>query len=764
MKRIFTILIFLFSIQVLMAMGNSAGHFYEVKSVNGVPLIHQDGKPITSRIFMGQYVEGMWMDRGCKPVPQEVIMARAVGVNTVMIGISTVWSDDDEKIIVERLRRIKRGIISVNPEVRFIIRLASAAPLWWKKEHPEAMARLQDGTIPDWLPRNRQNRKAVPAEATQMESTSNAFYRESAGNALARTVKLCERELGAHMMGYLILCQMTSECQYFSGYVDNVLDGYDEGAVAGFRAWLKEHYGSDEALQKAWQNPAVTLATAEVPAPERRHGDGVHLMRAPAKDQDVIDMEAYLSVAMSDMVLHFARCVKEAQPGRLVGFFYGYTATMTHSFFGGGGQLGHLQLRKVLKSPHIDFLCAPFDYTSRFITGAGTMQGVPESVALAGKIWLNEDDTATHIAKALGDRSAGWDSALPTAEGTITMLRRNLVTTALRNCGVWWMDLHGLGWFLDPTLWREMGDRSDLDEAVRNNPIPFEPEQAVAFDERSIWHCVGRHPRRFAYSSVGNGANKSMALTGAPYGTYLQEDILAGRAPKLKSVVFATSCAMDAAQRRQMREFARTHGTIFAWAPGYIDLETGEYSLQAVEEATGFKAQEVDPAKINWQLKTTPAGVAFGLNPKGYNAFPGERKDATGRSEVAALVWPIITAVPQKGDQVLLEFSDGTPAAVYRPNRKAPSVFFAGGSIPREMMRKVGQLSGVHYLGPDGSAVYENGKFSALYAPETGEYRLNLRESGSYRDSILNRPLGRGKNFTVKLKQGETILLQKTNR
>ena len=755
----------LFFSGVIMAMvfsvcGQEPKNFYEIKSVNRVPLIHQNGKPISARIFMGQYVEGMWHDRGCKPVPQEVIMAHAVGVDTVMIGISTIWSDEDEKIILERVRRIKTGIVSQNPDVRFIIRLSTAAPLWWKKKHPEAMARLQDGTIPDWLPPNRQNRKTEPCSATQMESTSNKLYRKLAGEALARTVRLCEKELGDHMMGYLVLCQMTSECQYFSAYVDNTLDGYDEGAKEGFREYLAKKYGTDAALQKAWNNPAVTLATAEVPSPERRHGDGVRLLREPVTYQDVIDMEDYLSVAMSDMILHFAKSVKEAQKGRLVGFFYGYVAATMNSFFGGGGQHGHQRLREVLNSPHIDFLCAPFDYTSRFVTGAGTMQGVPESVHLAGKLWLNEDDTSTHIAKALGDRSAGWDSALPTAEGTITMLRRNLVTASLRNCGVWWMDLHGLGWFLDPTLWKEMADRADLDLAVRNNPVLFEPEQAVAFDTRSVWHWVGRHPRFVAMSQVGNTAQKNMALTGAAYGTYLQEDILEGRAPKLKFAVFATTTAMDGTQRKQMREYAKTHGTIFAWNPAYIDLDTGKFSLAAVEEATGFKAQEVDPEKIDWKLKTTPDGVKFGLDPKGYEAFPGEKSGVLGKNKVADIVWPIITAVPQKGDRVLLTFSDGTPAAVYRPNGKAPSVFFAGGRIPREMMRKVGQLSGVHYTGPDGAAVYENAGFTALFAPYDGEYLIVPRKPGKYIDSILNRPLGAGRQFKVKLKQGETIMLK----
>ncbi|MBO5307556.1 MAG: beta-galactosidase [Lentisphaeria bacterium] len=735
-------------------------NFYEIKTINKVPIIHQNSKPISSRIFMGQYVEGMWHDRGCKPVPQEVIMARAAGVDTVMIGISTVWSDDDEKIILARLRQIKRGIVSQNPNVRFIIRLASAAPLWWKKQHPEAMARLQDGTIPDWLPKNRLNRQKVPCSATQMESTSNKLYRESAGKALSRTVRLCEKELGNYMMGYLVLCQMTSESQYFSAYVDNVLDGYDEGAREGFREYLAKKYGSDAALQKAWNRNDVTLNTAEIPSPERRNGDGVHLLREPAKYQDVIDMEDYLSVAMSDMILHFAKCVKEAQNGRLVGFFYGYVASMTHSFFGGGGQHAHLRLREVLNSPHIDFLCAPFDYTSRFITGAGTMQGVTESVLLAGKLWLNEDDTSTHIAKALGDRSAGWDSALPTAEGTITMLRRNLVATSLRNCGIWWMDLHGLGWFLDPTLWKEMADRADLDFAVRKTPVFYEPEQAVAVDTRSIWHWVGRHPRFVAMAQIGNIAQKHMALTGAAYGTYLQEDILEGRAPKVKYTVFATTCAMDSNQRKAMRKYAENHGTIFAWNPAYIDLNTGKFSLKAVEEATGFKARLVDPAKINWKLKTTSEGLKFGLNPKGYESFPGERRGVTGRGRVCELVWPIVTAVPEKGDQVLLRFSDGSPAAVYRPG-KAPSVFFAAGRIPRELIRKVGELSGVHYTGPIGSAVYENAGFTGLFAPFTGEYLIEPRQPGKYVDTILGRTMGNGRKFKVNLKQGETVLLKK---
>ena len=59
-----------------------------------------------------------------------------------------------------------------------------------------------------------------------------------------------------------------------------------------------------------------------------------------------------------------------------------------------------------------------------------------ESVALAGKMWINEDDTHTYL--ATGGQPGSMDH-VTTLEQTNQELTRNVAQEALRNFGTWWM-------------------------------------------------------------------------------------------------------------------------------------------------------------------------------------------------------------------------------------------------------------------------------------------------------------------------------------
>jgi len=92
----------------------------------------------------------------------------------------------------------------------------------------------------------------------------------------------------------------------------------------------------------------------------------------------------------------------------LVVFFYGYVFE-----FGtirlGPATCGHYALRQVLNCPDIDVLCSPISYFDRGIGGGAPSMTAAESVALAGKMWLVEDDTRTHL--GTGDFPGKFDGA-----------------------------------------------------------------------------------------------------------------------------------------------------------------------------------------------------------------------------------------------------------------------------------------------------------------------------------------------------------------
>ena len=131
---------------------------------------------------------------------------------------------------------------------------------------------------------------------------------------------------------------------------------------------------------------------------------------------------------------------------------------------------GHYALRRLLDDPDIDVLCSPISYFDRGLGQSAPSMTAAESVALAGKMWLNEDDTRTYL--GTGEFPGAFD-AVNTLEDTNRELIRNLGQEAIRNFGTWWMDLGATGWFNDPRMWAEMTRFKVIDESLLAQPSAF---------------------------------------------------------------------------------------------------------------------------------------------------------------------------------------------------------------------------------------------------------------------------------------------------
>ena len=94
---------------------------------------------------------------------------------------------------------------------------------------------------------------------------------------------------------------------------------------------------------------------------------------------------------MLDCVCELAHAVRKASQGRkLVVFFYGYVFEFA-GVQNGPATSGHYALRRVLNCPDIDVLCSLISYFDRGLGQSAPSMTAAESVALAGKLWLNEE-------------------------------------------------------------------------------------------------------------------------------------------------------------------------------------------------------------------------------------------------------------------------------------------------------------------------------------------------------------------------------------
>ena len=326
-------------------------------------------------------------------------------------------------------------------------------------------------------------------------------YRQDAAGRLEALVTHLEEKYGNHIAGYHPVGQNTGEWFYQDTW-NPPLNGYAPADLMAWKDWLRTRHKPE----------------APVPTPAERRS------KTTFASEQVVDWAQFQQESMADCVCSLAHAVRQASGGRkLVVFFYGYVFEFG-IIANGPATSGHYALRQVLDCRDIDVLCSPISYFDRGLGQSAPSMTAAESVALAGKMWLNEDDTHTYL--ATGTQPGSMDHASTLAD-TDAELMRNVAQEALRNFGTWWMDLGMSGWFNDPGMWRQMQILAKLDNALLKTPTPFRPEVAAVIDPQGMLRIApgGVHLTQDYIYQI----REPLGRMGAPYGQYLLDDVLSGR-------------------------------------------------------------------------------------------------------------------------------------------------------------------------------------------------------------------------------------------
>ncbi len=646
------------------------------------------------------------------PFVRQIKLAADVGVNFVSFPVGMPWPPPGEAVDWTSVDLACQRVLDANPNALLLPRIGIDPPTWWREANPDDEMQWDDGS--------RQHHGAV----------ASPRYRHDAAERLAALVRHIEEKFGGHAAGYHPCGQNTGEWFYQDTWRTR-LSGYSPANRQAWRSWLKRRYGDVRDLRKAWNDNTVAFDTADVPTEKARHAAPNGLLRPPAVERPLVDFNEFQQEMMADCVLAFARAVREASGGgKLVVFFYGYLFEFG-AIRNDPATCGHYALSRVLKSPDIDVLCSPISYFDRGLGGSAPAMTAAESVLLAGKLWLNEDDTRTLLGTG---KAPGWQDGVDTIEDTNAELVRNVAQEAMRNFGTWWMDLGATGWFNDPRMWAEMKRLEALDLPLLENPVPFRPDIAAVMDEKAMV-CVAAGGHVVTRPGVYE-ARAALARSGAPYGQYLQSDVLAGRLDA-RVCVFLTPWRMTGAERARLREVNRGKTRVWCYAPGWF--EDDRPSPEAMKELTGFELKPVT-AKIAWAAPTE-AGRRLGL-----------------RTEfgVKAFVRPLFAAADAKDQEILARYPDGS-AAVARRRGPDGVLFFVGApGLTSELVRLAARDAGVHLFTETDCNVYANGPFVAVHGSRTGALSLDFGMPGAVVDVLTGARVGRGPVLGVPLKRGET--------
>lgn len=154
----------------------------------------------------------------------------------------------------------------------------------------------------------------------------------------------------------------------------------------------------------------------------------------------------FASETIADRIIEFAQTVKNAtESKKLVGAFYGYTIGCPHR------TQCHLALGRLLESDSVDFLCSPLTYVHGRQAGLDTYPMIPVgSVKLHNKLYFSENDIRTHLSRPVSPHPNYsvkiWTG--PKKSISLEQLKLNFCRALIYGNGMWWFDMWG-GWYKD---------------------------------------------------------------------------------------------------------------------------------------------------------------------------------------------------------------------------------------------------------------------------------------------------------------------------
>ena len=437
------------------------------------------------------------------------------------------------------------------------------------------------------------------------------------------------------------------------------------------------------------------------------------------------DYYEYHNQLVADRISELGAEIKRLTERRsLVLYFYGYQRELIgNGSRHGSGHGGHLALRRLLESPDVDIICSPVSYFDRQPGGPSNIMSIVDSVTLAGKIFLQEDDSRTHLWK-----NAEPNLYYPTEWDSLQCLRRNFGNVLARNMAIWWMDLCANGNYNSPAIWRNNARLLEVCRDTVERQIPYRPEVALLYDEESFfWLKADSYDLTAPNGYLQRSAFQSM---GATVGEYFVND--ADRLPEsVRMVVLVNTFRLTQEERRAI-ERLKSKGRTLVWlyAPGYVD-ERG-LSVEAMEKLTGMRLVRNEHAIAPTVRLAEDSVLTGGL--------------AAMRFGPEAPLAPTFAGAPDDPTSLVLGryLATNQPALLMKKLPGWTSVFCGSPALSTPILRGLAREAGVTLLvNPEDvmteDAVTFNGRYLFAYARRKSGWRQFVLPGESLADGGFER-------------------------
>ena len=670
--------------------------------------------------FLAVHQGSPWTQYAVRPAKawHEIELAAQAGVHIHSTGLRMPWPKPGEEASFAGVDKMMDEFLRHDPKGLLIPRIGMEPPAWWKSRNPDECM-LYDTGERGW--------SCVASEP----------WRRAAAANLRRLIQYMEKHYGDHVLGYHPAGQNSAEWFYKDSW-KRKLCGFSPAMKKGFRKWLRGRYSTIAALNKAWQTKLKDFDAVDVPTKEERLASLRGSFRDPVKQRKALDFTEYMQVAMAEPVELLARVIKEeTQRKKCAVFFYGYLFEFG-PLWDGAPASGHYALRRILDCPDIDILCSPISYGDRGLGGIGAFMVPVDSIQLHGKLWLNEDDTRTHLSSP----DAGY-GRVGEPQHTRWVHQRNFAQIFSRRAAIWWMDLPGLGWLDSKAVWDDLAKLRRIYDVNLAAGRRYGSDVAVIIDEKSAFYL---NPSPEVTGELISLIRRDFYRMGMPVGIYLLDDLAAGLVPKAKLYIFLNAFHMSQDRRQAVHRIVRRPGKTSLWfyAPGYVS-DNG-LGVKNMEKLTGIAFRQLPSSIVPNVALAKPvadmkAGEVFG--PRGKHKV---------QSVFAA-------AEPQRDMTVLGRYpgAKNAPALVVKHGKGWTSVFCGSTRLPPGILRHIARDAGAHVWVDSDDVVIGNGRFLAVQASSAGKKTVFLPGKRGVSDAITMQPFAEDVDrFSIDMQLGET--------
>jgi len=704
-----------------------------VQQYLGRPVLHVDGRPIPFNAYSPTRRE-LFFDQTRRFFDHDtrVFFINVPRAKSDDFGAGPFWVGDqvsDRPMLdaaTPTLDQQADFILQHKPDAWLFVRFGNGEPASWRQIHRDQLFVTETG------------------EVIECPSLASTRFVRTCAEMVEAVIRHCEhRPWGPRVIGYWTGMRI-------EGTHEPLMHGwlYDHSGVmvAAWRRFLRDKYHTDQAIQRAWNDPTVTLDRVVVPTDLLRRSTPevaqLHFFQPATANQRFRDYLGLQRTLFAEQLRALAAAHRRATRRRRVFVVDALKQVMQGwdnlSFFDPGRSQplayhdmlagsGHIEVAQLLHVDGIDGLVTPHDYQCRGIGGVYEPEAPADTLVARGKLMLSEMDTRSYTGV---DGPVFFSARHHDEFQAITW--RNVATTITRGFHSYYMDVH-TDWFGDEQLHQIIDRQMRVQADAIDTPHHDMPGIAVVIDDAAVLETNG--DGRYAHEAIMWQMKTGLARCGIPVRTYLLADLADAALPDHRVWYFPNLFRIDDQRWGLLRQKVLGRGRTVVWGPGSGISDGQTLSADHAARLTGFHFDFVDAnAPRRFTITNFDHPITVGLQ----NALIVGSPTAFGPMLLPRDGVELGRAWVKQGRRnaglALTDCGQGEAAWT--------SIFTITPELPAELWRGIGRAAGAHvYCDTDDHIMVDN-RHLAVHAVRPGRRTIRLPAARHIHDLIADRPIG----------------------